>query len=134
MQEPFLIFLLTLISLSSKASDFDMNPTMQKAYSEIIKTNLTVGRTILENDKTNNGVKVYLKSYADLIQLLIAEDKNIYAQFIDNQTNRLEYLEKFRQKISLQSFPPSGDTHTYCLREIEIWTRSQRLLGNYQSL
>jgi predicted negative regulator of RcsB-dependent stress response len=98
MQKNLLIFLITLISLSLKAADFDMNPTMQKAYSEIIKTNLTVGRTILENDKTNNGVKIYLKSYADLIQLLIAEDKNFYAQFIDNQISRLEYLEKLDKK------------------------------------
>jgi tetratricopeptide (TPR) repeat protein len=81
-----------------------MNPTMQKAYSEIIKTNLALGRTILENDKTNNGVKVYLKSYADLIQLLIVEDKTFYAQFIDNQVSRLEYLEKLDKKSPYNRF------------------------------
>jgi tetratricopeptide (TPR) repeat protein len=98
------IFLLTLISLSPKAADFDMNPTMQKAYSEIIKTNLVVGRTILENDKTNNGVKVYLKSYADLIQLLIDEEKYFYEQFIDNQTSRIVYLEKLDKKSPYNRF------------------------------
>jgi tetratricopeptide (TPR) repeat protein len=104
MQKLFLIFLLTLISLSSKAADFDMNPTMQKAYSEIIKTNLNVGRTILDNDKTNNGVKVYLKSYADLIQMLIDEDRKFYERFIDNQTSRLEYLEKLDKKSPYNRF------------------------------
>jgi tetratricopeptide (TPR) repeat protein len=81
-----------------------MNPTMQKAYSEIIKTNLVVGRTILENDKTNNGVKVYLKSYADLIQLLIDEEKYFYEQFIDNQTSRIVYLEKLDKKSPYNRF------------------------------
>ena len=97
-------FLITLISLSPKATDFEMNPTMQKAYSEIIKTNLGVGRAILENDKTNNGVIVYLKSYADLIQLLINEEKDFYLQFIDNQTSRLLYLEKLDKKSPYNRF------------------------------
>ena len=104
MQKNFLIFLLILISQSPKAADFDMNSTMQKAYSEIIKTNLDMGRTILENDKTNNGVKVYLKSYADLIQLLINEEKDFYEQFIGNQTNRITYLEKLDKKSPYNRF------------------------------
>ncbi len=104
MQKKLCILFLTIISLSSKAADFDMNPTMQRAYLEIIKTNLGVGRTILENDKTNNGVKVYLKSYADLIQLLINEEKSFYEQFIDNQVSRLEYLEKLDKKSPYNRF------------------------------
>jgi len=104
MQKTFLIFLLILISLRIKASDFDMNPTMQRAYSEIIKTNLSVGRTILENDKTNNGVKLYLKSYADLIQLLIDEEIDFYPQFIDNQISRIAYLEKLDKKSPYNRF------------------------------
>jgi tetratricopeptide (TPR) repeat protein len=104
MQKLLLIFLLTLIPLSPKAADFDMNSTMQKAYSEIIKTNLSVGRAILENDKTNNGVKVYLKSYADLIQLLINEEKDFHEQFIDNQTSRIAYLEKLDKKSPYNRF------------------------------
>ena len=104
MQKTFLIFLITLISLSSKAADFEMNPMMQRAYSEIIKSNLNVGREILENDKTSNGVKVYLKSYADLIQLLINEEKDFYEQFIDNQTSRIEYLEKLDKKSPYNRF------------------------------
>ncbi len=81
-----------------------MNPTMKRAYSEIIKTNLSVGRAILENDKTNNGVKIHLKSYADLIQLLINEEKNFYEQFIDNQNSRLAYLEKLDKKSPYNRF------------------------------
>ncbi len=104
MQKFLYIFLLTLISLNPKAADFEMNPTMQRAYTEIIKTNLSVGRTILENDKTNNGVKVYLKSYADLIQLLIDEEKSFYEQFIDNQTSRIAYLEKLDKKSPYNRF------------------------------
>jgi tetratricopeptide (TPR) repeat protein len=104
MRKLLLIFILTLISLSLKASDFEMNLTMQRSYSEIIKTNLSIGRAILENDKTNNGIKVYLKSYADLIQLLINEEKDFYEQFIDNQTSRIAYLEKLDKKSPYNRF------------------------------
>ena len=104
MQKALIIIFLTLICLSPKAADFEFNPTMQKAYSEIIKTKLNVGKAVLENDKTNNGIKVYLKSYADLIQLLITEDRNHYEQFIDNQVSRLEYIEKLDKKSPYNRF------------------------------
>ncbi len=89
--------LLTTIS-PSNASDFEISPTIKSAYSEIIKTKLATGRAILERDKSNNGFKVYLKSNADLIQLLITEDKVFYPQFIDNQAGRLEYLANLDKK------------------------------------
>ena len=94
------IILYSLLTITSplKASDFEINPTIKSAYSEIIKTKLSVGRSILEKDKTRNGFTVYLKSYADLIQLLITEDKIFYEQFIDNQVSRLEYLANLDKK------------------------------------
>ncbi|MDZ7898731.1 MAG: tetratricopeptide repeat protein [Arcicella sp.] len=88
-----ILYTLSSIIYTSKASDFEINPTIKSAYSEIIKTKLTSARAILEKDKTHNGLKIYLKSYADLIQLLITEDKIFYEQFIDNQTSRLEFLK-----------------------------------------
>ena len=94
-----LIFAFFSITISPlKASDFEINPTIKFAYSEIIKTKLSNGRTILERDKTNNGFNTYVKSYADLIQLLITEDKIFYEQFIDNQVSRLEFLENLDKK------------------------------------
>jgi predicted negative regulator of RcsB-dependent stress response len=93
----FFYFLFS-ITYNSNASDFEINPTIKSAYSEIIKTKLSTGRAILEKDKTNNGLKIYLKSYADLIQLLITEDKIFYEQFIDNQVSRLEFLENLDVK------------------------------------
>ena len=59
---------------------------------------MSVGRGILEKDKTQNGFNVYLKSYADLIQLLITEDKVFHQQFIDNQVSRLLFLENLDKK------------------------------------
>ena len=104
MQKLLFILLFSLISQSLKATDFEFNPTMQKAYSEIIKTKLNLGRAILDNDKSNNGVKVYLKSYADLIQLLITEDRSFYEQFIDNQESRLAFVEKLDKKSPYNRF------------------------------
>ena len=94
------IILYSLLTITSplKAADFEINLTIKSAYSEIIKTKLSVGRSILEKDKTRNGFTIYLKSYADLIQLLITEDKVYYEQFIDNQVSRLEFLEQLDKK------------------------------------
>ena len=87
-----------IITPPLKAADFEITPTIKSAYSEIIKTKLSIGRDILQKDKNPNGFTVYLKSYADLIQLLITEDKIFYKQFIDNQASRLEFLEKLDKK------------------------------------
>ena len=96
----FILYLLdsTLIPSKINASYFEINPTIKSAYSEIIKTKLSTGRAILEKDKSNNGFKIYLKSYADLIQLLITEDKVFYEQFLDNQSSRLKYLVNLDKK------------------------------------
>ncbi|PWK26247.1 tetratricopeptide repeat protein [Arcicella aurantiaca] len=104
MQKIFIILLLFFYSQQLQATDFEFNPTMQKAYSEIIKTKLSLGRAILDNDKSNNGVKIYLKSYADLVQLLITEDKVFYEQFIDNQESRLGFIEKIDKKSPYNRF------------------------------
>lgn len=86
------------------AADFEINQTVQKAYSEIIKTKLSSGRAILDNDKHTNGLKIYLKSYADLIQLLITEDRIFYEQFIDNQNSRLVFVENLDKKSPYYRF------------------------------
>lgn len=104
MQKILLTLLFSLVSQCLQAADFEFNPTMQKAYSDIIKTKLNLGRAILDNDKSNNGVKIYLKSYADLIQLLITEDRNFYEQFIDNQESRLIFVEKLNKKSPYNRF------------------------------
>ncbi|MEA5459258.1 hypothetical protein VB796_09430 [Arcicella sp. LKC2W] len=104
MQKNLFILLFSLIFQKSQATDFEFNPTMQKAYSEIIKTKLSLGRTILDNDKSNNGVKIYLKSYADLVQLLITEDKVFYGQFVDNQESRLDFVKKLDKKLPYNRF------------------------------
>ena len=93
-----ILYSLSTITSPLKASDFEINPTIKSAYSEIIRTKLNAGRGILEKDKIQNGFTIYLKSYADLIQLLITEDKVFYQQFIDNQASRLLFLENLDKK------------------------------------
>ncbi|MEA5425801.1 tetratricopeptide repeat protein [Arcicella lustrica] len=87
-----------LITTSGKASDFEMNSAMQKAYSEILKMKIANGRSILAHDKSVNGVNIYLNSYADLIELMITEDKFLYEKFINHQDERIDLIENLDKK------------------------------------
>lgn len=93
-----------LFSFQGKSSDFNMNASMQKAYSEILKLKIANGRSILANDKAVNGVNPYLRSYADLVELMITEDKSLYEKFIDNQDLRLDFIESLDKKSPYQRF------------------------------
>lgn len=100
-----LTFLLLFLGFSPiRASDFEMNAAMQKAYSEILKMKLTAGRSILAKEKTPNGINTYLRSYADMVELLITEDKVLYEKFIENQDERLSFIENLDEKSPYQKF------------------------------
>lgn len=90
--------------VNTKASDFEMTASMQKAYSDILKMKLSAGRSILAREKATNGVNTYLQSYADLIELLVTEDKVRYEQFLENQAERLSFIDKLDEKSPYQKF------------------------------
>jgi hypothetical protein len=52
-------------------------------------------RALLASQKNTSGIKLYLQSYTDLIELMVTEDKTDFEQFLDAQSSRLTLLEDF---------------------------------------
>lgn len=90
-----IVVFLVLINFQSKANDFEWNPLLQKAYTSLWKLRLQETRALLASQKNTSGIKLYLQSYTDLIELMVTEDKADFEQFLDTQSSRLALLEDF---------------------------------------
>ncbi|PAC32029.1 lipopolysaccharide assembly protein LapB [Flectobacillus sp. BAB-3569] len=90
-----IVVFLVLINFQSKANDFEWNPLLQKAYTSLWKLRLQETRALLASQKNTSGIKLYLQSYTDLIELMVTEDKADFEQFLDTQSSRLTLLEDF---------------------------------------
>jgi tetratricopeptide (TPR) repeat protein len=102
---PLTILLISLFSHNIFATDFDFNSTIQNAYSEVLNMKLSSARSlILKEKKRSNLCTNYIESYADMVQLLVSEDKVFYEQFIVNQEDRLSVLENSAEKSPYQKF------------------------------
>lgn len=104
MKNLLVVWLFLWLCWPTMANDFEWNSSMQKAYSQILKMKLSSGRAILDTDKNNNGIKYYLQSYADLVQLLVTENKGLYHDFLTAQETRLEAIDALDKKSPYRKF------------------------------
>lgn len=89
--------LLFFLSFESQASDFEWSPKMQQAYTDIIRLKLTKGQQALTSEITSNGVALYLDDYADMLYLLLTENRRSYEALVKKGEARLERLEQMDQ-------------------------------------
>lgn len=74
-------------------SDFAWSPQHRQAYADINKLKLTSGRALLAQ-APRNGIGLYLADYADLLYLLVAEDRAAYNRLEAEEDNRLKQLRR----------------------------------------
>lgn len=87
------ILLLWLLPLTTFAADFEWTPRMQQAYGEIIRLRLNKGKQLLAPELGRNGVANYLDDYADMLHLLLTEDRRSYEAIQKKGEERLDQLE-----------------------------------------
>ncbi len=75
------------------SADFTWTPAQRQAYAEIGKLRLQPGRALLAREP-QNGISLYLSDYADMLYLLVAEDRAAYEQLEDQEDERLKKVRK----------------------------------------
>ena len=98
----FYLFLVTVNQLS--ANDFEWTPQIQKAYSEISSLKLEKGCNILKQYRVKSAFIPYLESFADMIEMGVLENKNKYENFIEQQEQRINILEKLDENSPYRDF------------------------------
>ncbi|WP_026350669.1 tetratricopeptide repeat protein [Dyadobacter beijingensis] len=89
------------VTMAEEQTDVVFSPKLQKAYFEIQKLRLPAARELIDDERTampGNPLIAYLDSYADLHYLLIAEDRNRYKTFVQQEDNRLDDVGKLSEK------------------------------------
>ncbi|MDR6194332.1 tetratricopeptide repeat protein [Siphonobacter sp. SORGH_AS_0500] len=93
-----LFFTLFFASFHGYSSDFEWNTKTQQAYLDIFKLKLTKGQQELSSELGTNGVALYLDDYADMLYLLLTEDRRSYEALVKKGEQRLERLEDMDQE------------------------------------
>ncbi|MEZ4902556.1 MAG: tetratricopeptide repeat protein [Spirosomataceae bacterium] len=95
-----LSYVIYLISYSIGCCSFAQNtpyyifsPTLQTAYSEVFKLKINSARQLIAQEKSQTAFSIYVENYADIVTLLISDEKRMYEQLSDNQDKRLDVLE-----------------------------------------
>ncbi|MCY7352287.1 MAG: hypothetical protein LH606_16755 [Cytophagaceae bacterium] len=86
-------FSLTLFAFGARAADFTLTPTLRQAYAEINKLKLQNGRALLAREP-RNGISLYLTDYADMLYLLVAEDRRAYGILSKQEDERLKQIRR----------------------------------------
>ncbi len=92
----FSVFLISVCSLTANAN-FNFDARCTEAYKDIFHLKLNDARSIIREEKKQspqNGIPILLDNYIDYITLLMSDNKADYDRLKDNQSDRIDELEK----------------------------------------
>ncbi|MCX6216812.1 tetratricopeptide repeat protein [Spirosoma sp.] len=76
------------------AQDFVWTPGLQRAYSELQKLAVQPTQHILTAESAQNGVRIFVDDYADMLLLVTSDDDRLFASISDREEERLDALKK----------------------------------------
>ncbi|GAB4022317.1 hypothetical protein GCM10028808_69710 [Spirosoma migulaei] len=85
------IFLLSISTAS--AQNFTWTPGMQRAYAELQKLKVKSAQQTLANEPTQNGVRIFLDDYIDMLILATSDDDQAFSTLSDREDERLDALK-----------------------------------------
>lgn len=122
------IVLLGLPLLNTYATPLPPNPTLVTAYQDILKLKLDEGKRKLSEttpSKVDLPFYLYVENLADILELLLTEDKVLYDQQKMNEKERLK---------KLQSIPDNNPYKLFCEAEIKLhWAFAKLKFGEEMS-
>ncbi|ADB39136.1 tetratricopeptide repeat protein [Spirosoma linguale] len=87
-------FFLLLNPFVARAQDFVWTPGLQRAYSELQKLAVQPAQHILAAESAQNGVRIFVDDYADMLLLVTSDDDRLFASISDREEERLDALKK----------------------------------------
>jgi len=88
------VFLWLLLPFSGvRAQDFVWTPGLQRAYAELQKGRILPARQLLAREPAQNGIRLFIDDYADMLQLVAADDERLFAQLSPREDDRIDALE-----------------------------------------
>lgn len=94
------VWIFFVLGSSTAQAQYSFNEPITKAYKEILLLKIKSANKILAQFPTAqpaNGCALLVANYADLVTLMLVEDKNTYKKLLPNKEARLENLKKCGQ-------------------------------------
>lgn len=82
-----------LFFTTATAQDFAWTPGLQRAYADLQKGKLATARQTLAHERTQNGIKVFVDDYADMLLLATSDDDRLFASYSQREDERISALE-----------------------------------------
>ena len=99
-----ILIVLFWFSNNSFANDFEFTPNLQNAYSELCKLKVQHAKQLLAKEPTNNGIRIWLEDFADMIVLFASEDEKEYERLAENEDKRLDLIEDLDENSPYNKF------------------------------
>ncbi len=99
-----ILVIFLLFSGSSFANDFEFTPNLQNAYSELCKLKVQSAKQLLAKEPANNGIRIWLEDFADMIVLFASEDEKEYERLSDNEDKRLDLIKDLDEDSPYNKF------------------------------
>jgi tetratricopeptide (TPR) repeat protein len=88
-----------------QAAGFEFTPNLQRAYADVLKLKVQDGRRAIGGEVVQeNGVAVYVDNFADMVTLLVSDDRKLYEQWSDREDQRLDLLRDLDENSPWQRF------------------------------
>ncbi|WP_128544500.1 tetratricopeptide repeat protein [Larkinella soli] len=78
-----------------QAADFEFSPALRQAYADVFALKVQEGRKALATETARgNGIALWLEDFADMVTLLVSDDRNAFRQWSDREDQRLDRLRE----------------------------------------
>ncbi|MEA5458979.1 tetratricopeptide repeat protein [Arcicella sp. LKC2W] len=84
--------------------DFEFTPNLQYIYREILQFKLATAKANLDKENPENGIKILLDDYVDMIYLLNNGSQDDYERLLKNESERLDLIENLDKNSPYHKF------------------------------
>lgn len=79
--------------LQAQSTVYSFSPNLQQAYREVFKLKVNAAKALLAKEKAPNALAMYVENYADMVTLLVSDNKALFEQLSSHQDERLSWLD-----------------------------------------
>jgi len=72
---------------------YSFSPNVQQAYREVFKLKVNAAKVLLAKEKSPNALAMYVDDYAEMVTLLVSDNKSLFDQLAPHQDERLSWLD-----------------------------------------
>jgi tetratricopeptide (TPR) repeat protein len=87
------LFLCFLFIQTAYSQNVTWTPGLRQAYTDLQELKVQAARQRIAQESTDNGTRIFLDDYADMLTLVTSDDDRLFAQYSNREDERLDALD-----------------------------------------